>query len=176
VYERDFQAVSVGVMATVTFPAYPALTIAGKVSYIAPAVNPDTRTAQLRVEVPNSNGQLKLGMLSELSIVDGRQPRVIAIPRSAVQTVGDRTVVYVSDPSYATRLTERFVILGAATGDHVAVVSGLREGESIVVQGSFAVRAELERMSPRQSPPAPAASAASGSDGPQIVRVPVAAE
>lgn len=174
VYERDFQAVPVGAAATVTFPAYPEISLPGKVAYVAPAVNGGTRTAQVRVEVPNANGRLKLGMLSEVSIADARQPDALSIPRSAVQTVGERTVVYVSDPSDASRLTERTVTLGMAAGDQVRVVSGLRAGESVVVQGSFAVRAEIERTAPRQSSPGATAATQGGADNAlQIVRVSV---
>src|SRR5262249_638459 len=61
-YERDFGTVSVGAPVTVTFAAYPDLQLSGKIAYIDPQVKAETRTAQVRVEVPNPKGQLRLGM------------------------------------------------------------------------------------------------------------------
>ena len=69
--------------------------------------------------------------------------------RRAVQNVGDRTVVYVADPTQPGKFTERPVKLGEPMGDQVAVLDGLHPGEAIVTEGSFSVRAERERLGAR---------------------------
>jgi multidrug efflux pump subunit AcrA (membrane-fusion protein) len=69
------------------------------------------------------------------------------IRRSAVQTVGDRTVVYVQDPKTPTRFIEHQVLLGEPAGaDTVRVLSGLQPGEQIATKGSFSLRAERDRL------------------------------
>jgi RND family efflux transporter MFP subunit len=146
-YERDFGAASVGTPVSVTFPAYPDLQLSGKIAYIDPQVKAETRTAQVRVEVPNPKRQLRLGMLAEVLLANGQQSNSISIPRSAVQTLANRTVVYVQDPRTPTRFIERQVVLGESAGtDSVRVESGLQVGERIVTKGSFSLRAERERL------------------------------
>src|SRR5262249_24907023 len=61
-YEQDFQTVHVGSQAALTTPAYPTLTLQGRVSYIDPRVDPQTRTAKVRVEVPTTEGRLRRSM------------------------------------------------------------------------------------------------------------------
>src|SRR5687768_15056776 len=67
-YERDFSRVSVGTPATVTTTAFPDQKIMGKVAYIDPQVRPETRTARMRVEIPNPGARLRLGMYAEVTI------------------------------------------------------------------------------------------------------------
>jgi RND family efflux transporter MFP subunit len=150
-YERDFGRVRVGSPVTITTPAYPTMMLEGKVSYIDPQLNPDTRTAQLRVEVPNQGSQLRLGMYAEMQVGEGSADRVM-VPRAAVQIIGDRSVVYLSDSTAGGRFIEREVRLGAATNDQVEIVSGVRSGDFVVVKGSFALRAERERFGLRPTP------------------------
>jgi cobalt-zinc-cadmium efflux system membrane fusion protein len=146
-YERDFSAAAVGTPVTVTFAAYPDRQLSGKITYIDPQVKAETRTAQVRVEVPNPKGQLRLGMLAEVRLTTGQPANALSIPRAALQTLGDRMVVYVQDPLMPTRYVERQVILAQSSGtDSVRVASGLQAGERIAVKGSFAIRAERERL------------------------------
>jgi membrane fusion protein, heavy metal efflux system len=150
-YERDFSAVRVGSPATVTTTAYPDLKIEGKVSYIDPQVKPETRTAQVRVEVPNPKGELRLGMYAEMYVGESRANAVVIVPRSAVQIVGDRSVVYLMNPKERGQFTEREVRLGEQTGDDVQVLSGVQAGDVVVSKGSFSIRAERERLGLRAS-------------------------
>ena len=166
VYERDFPAVAVGTSATVTFPAYPELQIAGRVAYIDPQVKPETRTAQVRVDVPNLEGQLRLGMLAQISLSTTGRTQTMTIPRDAVQRIGSRTVVYVSNPLDPTHFTEREVVVGESLGNSVQLASGVAPGDLVVSKGSFSLRAERERLgssSPQPpsgvAPSAPIASA-----------------
>ena len=146
-YERDFAAARVGAPATVSFNAYPDLELSGRITYVDPQVKAETRTAQVRVEVPNPKGQLRLGMLAEIRLSSGPRSGALSIPRAAVQTLADRSVVYVQDPAAPTRFVERQVVLGEPAGtDTVRVISGLAAGERIVSKGSFSLRAERDRL------------------------------
>ena len=152
VYEKDFSRVRVGSRATVTTTAYPDLVLQGRVSYIDPQVNPDTRTAQARIEVRNPRGELRLGMYADIQVSDGAAASAAIVPRSAIQTVGDRQVVYVVNPKEAGKFVEREVRLGTSRGEEVEVVAGVKPGEVVVAEGSFFIRAERERLGLR--PPA----------------------
>ena len=151
-YEKDFARVRVGSPATVTTNAYPDLVLQGRVSYIDPQVSPETRTAKVRIEVPNARNELRLGMYAEALLGDGGGASTPMIPRSAVQNVGDRTVVYLVNPKEPGTFVEREVRLGAATGDHVSVLAGVQAGDVVVGEGSFSVRAERERLGLRAAP------------------------
>jgi membrane fusion protein, heavy metal efflux system len=145
-YERDFAKVRVGSPATITSTSYPGMTLRGRVSYIDPQVQPETRTAKLRVEVPNESGRLRLGMYVDAHIGEGSPRQGLFVPKSAVQIVGSDTVVYVAVDAQQGRFVERPVEIGTANGDRVLVVSGLQAGDAVVTDGVFFLRAESERM------------------------------
>ena len=159
VYEKDFSRVSVGSDATITTAAFPGLSLHGRVSYIDRQVNPETRTAKIRVEVPNPRGELRLGMFTDVVVSGAPGASVPVVPRSAIQNVGDRTVVYLGNPKEPGKFTEREVRLGHASGERAEVASGVRPGDVVVTEGSFFVRAERERLGLR---PAAATAAAGG--------------
>jgi membrane fusion protein, heavy metal efflux system len=156
VYERDFGSLVAGAAATVTTGAYPDVSFPGKVTYVSPEVRPETRTAEARVEVPNGQGRLRLGMFVNVTLDGIRRRSGAVIPRSAVQTVGSQTVVYLVIDQAAGRFEERSVTLGVHEQNRVAVLSGLVRGDRVVTDGSFALRAEVERQGLRPASPSPA--------------------
>jgi RND family efflux transporter MFP subunit len=158
VYEKDFSHVRVGNDATVTTSAYPGLSLRGRISYIDPQVDLETRTAKVRVEVPNPRGDLRLGMYADVVVTGALGASVPVVPRSAVQNVGDRTVVYLANPKEPGTFTEREVRLGGASGEQVEVTAGVQPGDVVVTEGSFYIRAERERLALRPA----AAAAATG--------------
>ena len=147
-YEKDFPAVRVGSESTVTVPATPGTPLRGRVAYIDPRIDPAARTAKVRVEVPNKSGGLRLGMYVTLSFESRSGGHVTLVPRDAVQAVGNRNVVYVPLEGGEGRFAERTVKLGAALGDSLEVLDGLKPGELVVTAGSFFLRAEAGRTRP----------------------------
>lgn len=143
-YEKDFPAVRVGSNATITVPATNQ-TLRGRVAYIDPRVDPASRTAKIRVEVPNSTGSLRLGMFVTMSLETGSNQRITVVPHSAVQAIGERTVVYTPVEGEDGKFTERAVKLGPARGNVVQVLEGLKPGEKVVTDGSFFLRGEAGR-------------------------------
>jgi membrane fusion protein, heavy metal efflux system len=148
VYEKDLSRVSVGTTVIVTTAAYPDLQWQGRVSYIDPQVSGSTRTAKIRVEVANSRGELRLGMFATVLVQAAATSAAILIPRTAVQQVGDRQVAYLRTQEAGTFIERE--ITTARRGDQVEVLSGLQPGDTIVIDGSFFVRAERERLGLRQ--------------------------
>jgi len=144
-YERDFPRVRVGSQATVTVPSAPDGKTQGRVAYIDPRVDPATRTAKVRVEVSNRSGDLRLGMFVTVAFQTNATEHVTVVPPAAVQTIGDRSVVYVPADSDEGKFVERLVKLGARSGEFVQVLEGLKPGDKVVTEGSFFLRAEAAK-------------------------------
>lgn len=155
IFERDFQAVSVGTPAVVTTNSYPGKKFTGRVSYIDPRVDPQTRTAQVRIELANPRQMLRLGMFVDVNFSGAPQAAssgqpVPAVPRSAVQTIGAKQIVYVATDRPGLFI-QREVSVGQETDGRVPVYSGLSAGERVVTDGSFLLRAESLKLNPAQS-------------------------
>jgi len=150
-YEQDFQTVHIGSDATMATPAYPGLTLHGRVSYIDPRVDPQTRTAKIRVAVPNPQGQLRLGMYVTVAFTTRGGERLVVVPRAALQTIGERHVVFIPAPDEEGKFVARTVQVGPAHGEFVTVRSGVEPGEGVVTEGSFFLRAEMLRNAPTSS-------------------------
>jgi RND family efflux transporter MFP subunit len=143
-YEKDFAAVRIGTPATIVVPAA-GTPLHGRVAYIDPRVEPATRTAKVRVEVPNREGALRLGMFVQMTFRAASGERRALVPRAAVQSIGSRTVVYVATEDEG-RFVETPVTLGTSAGDAVQVLAGVKPGDRVVTEGSFFLRAEAARV------------------------------
>ena len=139
VFEPDLPSVRVGQRVTAEFPALPGEERSGRVSYVYPTLNPETRTARVRVEMANPDRRLMPGMYATFHFSAATE-RVVNVPRSAVLVTGKRTLVFVRDS--AGTLTPREVVSGRATDDRIEIMSGLREGETVVASATFLVDAE----------------------------------
>jgi membrane fusion protein, copper/silver efflux system len=141
VYEQDLGTVRTGQLAVARFPAFSGRDFQGRVRFIDPVLDPATRTAGVRIELPNPGGLLKPGMFanSELRVDLGRG---LAIPRSAVIDTGVRQVVYVQ--AAPGRFVGREVRLGPLAGDLVQVAAGLSAGERVVTAGNFLIDSQSQ--------------------------------
>jgi RND family efflux transporter MFP subunit len=144
-YEQDFQSVRVGSEAAITTPAYPGLTLRGRVSYIDPRVDPQTRTAKVRVEVPNREGRLRLGMYASVTFTTPTGPPQVVVPSTALQAVGTRYVVFLPMADEEGRFIRRIVQVGPSHAGLSTILSGLQPGDTVVTEGSFLLRAEMLR-------------------------------
>jgi RND family efflux transporter MFP subunit len=177
VYERDLHLVREGARAIITPNAYPDERLEGRVSFIDPQLDAGTRTAKIRVEVGNPRGRLRLGMYADVAFESASVMPIVAVPRNAVQSIGERQVVYLSSPSAPDKFSEREVRLGRVLGDQVEVVGGLSVGDPVVSSGSFYVRAEAERLGlrgpQRTSASLPSAAAREGAADVQVANIAV---
>jgi cobalt-zinc-cadmium efflux system membrane fusion protein len=170
IYEKDFQTVNIATPAVITTSAYPGRTFSGRVSYIDPRVDPQTRTAQVRVELANPREVLRLGMFVDVNFSGAVQAAsgvqtVAAVPRSAVQTIGAKQIVYVATDRPGS-FVQREVSTGQEVNGKLPVYNGVSAGERIVTEGSFLLRAESLKLNPAQSTaPASAASSESATAG-----------
>jgi len=141
VYEQDLAQIRPGQSATITVPAYPGRVFEGRVAFVYPTVNAQTRTAKVRIEVPNPDLLLKTDMYAtvEIAAPAGSRP-TLAVPDSAVLDTGTRQTVLIDRGEG--RYEPRAVKLGARAGGYAAVIEGLREGEKVVTGANFLIDAE----------------------------------
>jgi Cu(I)/Ag(I) efflux system membrane fusion protein len=141
VAEADLPAVKIGTRATVVVRAYMAEPIQGEVTFIYPELRTETRTARVRIEVPNPDGRLKVEMYADVVFQAGADEKpVIAVPSSAVIDSGTRQIVLVAKGEG--RFEPRQVKLGARGDGHVEVVEGVSKDEEVVTSATFLIDAE----------------------------------
>jgi len=153
VYEKDLQSVREGTPAVVTTSAYPDKMFDGHVSYIDPMVNPQTRTAQVRIEVSNRGQILRIGMYVDVTLGSGPpqgSASAVTVPKGAVQSIGSRQVVFVATDQPGVFI-QRDVTIGPESGGRVPIYSGLTAGERVATDGSFLLRAESLKQRPDQN-------------------------
>jgi membrane fusion protein, copper/silver efflux system len=141
VFEQDLAAVREGQPARVTVNAYPGIEFKGVVEFIYPTVSRETRTARVRIVVPNPDGRLRADMYAsiELSAGVGAGP-VLVVPDSAVINSGARQVVLVERGEG--RFEPREVKIGAAGDGFYEVREGLAAEDRVVVSANFLLDAE----------------------------------
>lgn len=140
VFERDLGLVRLGQSARIGFDAYPGRGLEGRITYVYPTVSVESRTGRIRLELPNPGLDLKPGMYADihLDVPDG--PSTLVVPRSAVLSTGERSVVFVQSPDGA--LVPRAVRTGRVAGREVEVVEGLASGDRVVSSAAFLIDAE----------------------------------
>ena len=141
VSELDLAAIKVGMRANVTLRAYPSQPLEGIVTFIYPDLRPETRTARVRIELPNPDGRLKTDMYADVVFRAGadRDP-VVTVPVSAVIDSGTQQVVLVDKGEG--RFEPRKIKLGSRGQDYVEVLEGVSEGESVVTSATFLIDSE----------------------------------
>jgi Cu(I)/Ag(I) efflux system membrane fusion protein len=138
-YESDITRVHVGMGATLTLSAYPGRVFDGRVEFVDPLVDPNTRTAKVHLHFANPAGALKPEMFGEV-VFRGVPRLAVRIPSDAIIRTGERDVVFVA--LGAGKFAPREVHLGASDGDFVEVASGLGEGQEVVTRANFLVDSE----------------------------------
>ncbi len=139
VFERDLAAVRLGLPVRAEFTALPGEERTGRVTYIYPTVDPETRTARIRVELPNPGLALKPGMYATIRFAMPSAP-TLSVPRSAVLSTGERHLIFLRGDGG--QFVPRLVTLGLATDQRVEVLSGVTAGDTVVASGTFLVDAE----------------------------------
>jgi RND family efflux transporter MFP subunit len=166
VFQNDLERIKVGAPASLTVSTYPGRTFTGRVDFIYPQVDMDTRTAKVRVVFSNPGVQLKPGMFVNVSLKVPMGRRLV-IPATGVLHSGTREIAFVErSDGY---LEPREVQLGSRVGDNFIVLKGLQAGEQIVTSANFLIDSESQLQAALGSfvPPPPGAGAASAMNAPQ---------
>ena len=166
VFQADLGRIKIGDPATLTVDTFPDRTFSGRVDFIYPQVDMDTRTAKVRIVFSNPGLQLKPGMFANvaLKIPMGQQ---LIIPATGILQSGTRQIAFVNrSDGY---IEPRDVQLGARVGDDFVVLKGLKAGEEVVTSANFLIDSESQLQAALGSfvPPPPGAGAASTMNAPQ---------
>lgn len=166
VFQNDLERIKVGAPATLTVNTYPGRTFTGRVDFIYPQVDMDTRTARVRVVFSNPGLQRKPGMFVNVSLKVPMGSQLV-IPATGVLQSGTREIAFVErGDGY---IEPREVQLGSRVGDDFIVLKGLKAGEQIVTSANFLIDSESQLQAALGSfvPPPPGAGAASAINAPQ---------
>ena len=130
IFERDLHLVAVGDAASITTTAYPGEQFVGRVSYVSDVIDPASRTARIRVAVPNPGGRLKAEMFASIAVNLGDSKPILNVPPSAVFVEGGKSFVFVT------------TVLGHFVRRTVEM---LHPGDRVVTDGSLLLREEEEK-------------------------------
>jgi membrane fusion protein, copper/silver efflux system len=144
IYERDLRFVRIGEAVDVEIDAYPGERFSGRVSYIYPEVQTDTRTARIRAELANPGGRIKPGMFVTVGLDAPVSERSVLVPRDAVMHSGTHAMVFVEDAPGVYRVRE--VRVGGDDAGRTQILSGLLAGERVVARANFLLDAESRLM------------------------------
>lgn len=156
VFEQDLRKVNVGQNLKFKVASLPSKTFEGKITFVNPLIDNKSRTASVRVEVKNNEGDLKPEMLASAQLaVNSTDNGGLQIPKTAVLWTGERSIVYEKvENAKGLAFMMREVTLGQQTGDYYEVVEGLQIGQEIAVNGTFSIdaAAQLAGMPSMMSP------------------------
>jgi Cu(I)/Ag(I) efflux system membrane fusion protein len=138
--ERDLSLIEVGQKASIRLRGYPDRVFTGKVALIYPHMMAETRTARIRIELPNPDELLRPDMYADVEIATGTEAPVLTVSSSAVMDSGERQIVLLDKGEG--RFEPREVKLGRRGGGHVEIKEGLAENDKVVVSANFLIDAE----------------------------------
>ncbi|MCF6351210.1 MAG: efflux RND transporter periplasmic adaptor subunit, partial [Flavobacteriaceae bacterium] len=149
VYEQDIKNIKIGQQITIKSNAYPNEEIKASINYIDPNLDVNTRTVQIRTTLKNSGTKLKPGMLLVAKVLVKNKnlsgkTNIISVPKTAIMWTGKRSIVYVKTSKDEPIFELREVTLGNPLGNNYQVLSGLENGEEIVINGTFTVDATAQ--------------------------------
>ncbi len=139
VFEYELPYVREGQRAAVALAYVPGRTFEGRVSKVYPTLDPASRTAQVRVELPNRSGELKPDMFGDV-VLEADLGERVSVPSEAVLDTGVRTVVFVDRGEGL--FEPREVTTGLRLPDRVEILAGVAPGESVLAAGTFFVDSE----------------------------------
>ncbi len=172
VFEQDLALVKNGAKASIHINAYPEKTFVGTVTYVYPTLKAETRTVPVRVELANPGLQIKPGMFAQVEMQVAAKTKGVTVPVSAVIDSGTRQMVLVQiKPGH---FEPREVKTGARSDDYIAILSGVKEAEQVVVAANFLIDAESNLQAAvagfAEAPAAGASAPAAAGGAPSLAR------
>jgi Cu(I)/Ag(I) efflux system membrane fusion protein len=140
VFEHQLAWISPGQRAEMRVPAYPGRAWTGTVDYLYPALDAKTRTLRVRLVFENPDLALKPNMFADVVVAGAPEKETLKVPREAVIITGERESVVRA--LGGGRFQPVDVVTGMQSGDTVEILSGLNEGDEVVVSGQFLIDSE----------------------------------
>ena len=162
VFERDIARLSEDMQAVARFEHLPARTFEGRIDYIYPELDPQTRTLPVRLKFDNSDGVLRPGMFGKVSLVPGGERMALTVPSESIIRTGsaERVIVKTGTGTFKPRLVTTGLRDAFGEGGRTEVMQGLAPGEEVVASAQFlldsesALSAGMMRMAPTEAAPA----------------------
>ncbi len=145
VYEDQLPQIHPGQDVDITAEALPNRTLHGQVEFIEPTANPQTRTVPVHVHLPNPGMRLMPGMFVSATFASRGAGPSLVVPRSAVLATGTRKLVYLAQADGVFEARE--VKVGTPTEDVFPVMSGLKAGDKVVINGNFMIDSQAQLSS-----------------------------
>jgi cobalt-zinc-cadmium efflux system membrane fusion protein len=142
VFEVNLAKIKLGQKLSVSVPAYPNETFPATVQYIGQVMDEQTRTVQVRCELPNPDGRLLAGMYATINVESDPNDQAIVIPLTAIYTEEDKDYVFIKIDNDHYR--QRAVKIGLRLNNNAVVIDGLQANEQLVTEGALMLRAEEE--------------------------------
>jgi RND family efflux transporter MFP subunit len=163
--EKDLRRVVVGAPTVADVDAYPNEEFLGRVARVAPVLDPNTRTAEMEIELPNPANRLKPGMYARVRLTTERRDDALVIPRAAIVDKDGKHGVFLYDDSEGGKARFREVESGLQDDKQVEIVKGLSEGDPVITTGASALADGDTVLLPGSAAPEPGGVAGSGSPG-----------
>lgn len=148
VFEKNLSQLKLGAAAEIQLNAYPKERFLGNVEYLGKQVDPAARTITARIRLTNRDELLRLGLFGVARVSTGQvnpAEKALVLPRSAIVEIGDHPVVFVREANGDFLVHQ--VVLGESVLGKVQVMNGLREGEQVVVEGTFTLKSSVLKSS-----------------------------
>jgi len=139
VYASQLAMIDKGAAAIVQFPDMQGKEVTGKIDFLNPEINPDTRINLVRIAIPNPGNQLKPGMPAYV-VIKNRQSKSLSLPTDAVIRDGRGASVWIQTSDHKFKYT--MVEIGLENNDRVEIKSGLKDGDIVVVSGAYLLNSE----------------------------------
>lgn len=146
IYQSDQPHVTIGMPVDLSLPALPGKTIRGRVTFVTPTLDPETRTMRARLEVDNREQLLKPQMFATARLEHDIGQK-LAVPTSAIIFTGNQTLAFRQGAGYQLEAVE--IQLGERSGDYYELLSGLNEGDSVVTSANFLIDSESSLQAAR---------------------------
>jgi cobalt-zinc-cadmium efflux system membrane fusion protein len=138
--QADLSAVYEGQPVTISASTIGIPDATGVVSFVAPIIDEETRTALARIEISNETGEWRPGLFVTADVSFDRLEVSLLVPKDAVQSLEGEPVVFVPEEGGFESVP---VTLGHSTSTHTEIVSGLSQGQEYVIEGAYALKAEI---------------------------------
>jgi len=153
--QKQLSSLTIGQKLNLTSDAWPGVGFAAKVTSISPKVDPATRNVQVQATVPNAKRQLLPGMFANVSLEQGELKKYLTLPQTAITYNPYGSTVFVLAPPAGAEAKDAlkddkgqtymvaqqvFVTTGPTRGDQVAILSGVKEGQTVVTSGQLKLK------------------------------------
>lgn len=140
VFESDIAHVRIGQAAEITFDALPGRTFSGRVTFLHPALDPNTRTLRVRVEIPNTDGAIR-PMMYGMVRIQAAGPSGVTVPLQAILPTGTRNLAFLVRQGAIVPVD---VVVGARGDSTVVVAQGIAAGDTVVASSAFLFDSESQ--------------------------------